>query len=63
VTAEPADVEPRVVVIEDEFSTMTDESYDSALAAWLTEVDAADTVVAPVSAGDTLRGLREEGEA
>jgi hypothetical protein len=51
---------PRAVVIEDEFSTMTDEDYGAALNAWLAELDAADAILVPVSAADTLRG--EHGE-
>jgi hypothetical protein len=60
---EPADLEPKVIIIEDEFSTMTDEDYGAALIAWLAEVDAAHAVVVPISAAETLRDLREHGEA
>jgi predicted phosphoadenosine phosphosulfate sulfurtransferase len=60
---EPADLEPKVIIIEDEFSTMSNEDYDAALAAWLAEADPADAVVVPVSAAETLRDLREHGEA
>jgi hypothetical protein len=41
-------LEPKVILVEDEFSTMTDEDYNVALTAWLAEVDAADAVVVPV---------------
>lgn len=59
----PADFGPTVILIEDEFSTMTDEECDAALRAWLTEVHAAEAAVVPVSAAETLRHLREHGEA
>lgn len=61
-STKPADLGPTVILIVDEFSTMTDEDYDAALVAWLTEVDAADAVVVPLWAADTLRGLREHRE-
>jgi hypothetical protein len=60
---ESADLEPTVIIIEDEFSTMSDDEYDVALVAWLAEIDAADAVVVPVSAADTLRDIREHGES
>jgi hypothetical protein len=60
---ESADLEPTVIIIEDEFSAMSDEEYDVALVAWLAEIDAADGVVVPVTAADTLRDIREHGES
>jgi hypothetical protein len=60
---ESADLEPTVIIIEDEFSTMSDENYDAALSAWLADIDAADAVVVPVAAAETLREIRERGES
>jgi hypothetical protein len=57
------DLPPSVVVIEDEFSSMPDEEYREALDRWLAELDAASTIEVKVSAADTLRGIREHGEA
>lgn len=63
VATESADLEPTVIIIEDEFSTMSDEDYDVALVAWLAEIDAVEVVVEPVTAADTLRDIREHGES
>jgi hypothetical protein len=60
---ESSDLEPMVIIIEDAFPTMSDEDYDVALEAWLAEIDAADAVVLPVTAADTLRDIREHGES
>ena len=60
---DPADLEPIVTIIADEFSSMNDEAYAAALGAWIAEIDAADPVVVPVSAADSLRELREHGES
>jgi len=57
------DLPPSVVVIEDEFSSMSDEEYRGAVDRWLAELDAAPTIEVEVSAADTLRRIREHGEA
>jgi hypothetical protein len=57
------DLPPSVVVIEDEFSSMADEEYREAVDRWLAELDAAPTIEDEVSAADTLRHIREHGEA
>jgi hypothetical protein len=57
------DLPPSVVVIEDEFSSMADEEYRVALDRWLAELDAAPTIEVGVDAADTLRTIREHGEA
>jgi hypothetical protein len=54
---------PSVVVIEDEYSTMTDDEYHGALDRWLDELDAAEPIELDVTAADTLRDIREHGEA
>ena len=57
------DLPPSVVVIEDEFSIMTDDEYRAALDRWLREVDSSEAIDVPTSAADTLRTIREHGEA
>jgi hypothetical protein len=57
------DLPPNVVVIEDEFSAMTDDEYREALAHWLAELDEAEPIELDVTAADTLRDIREHGEA
>ena len=59
---EPADLEPTVVFIDDEFSSMTDEEYAAALAAWIAEARAVDAIDLPVAAAETLHEIRERGE-
>lgn len=59
---EPAGLEPGVVVIADEFSTLSDENYQRVLDRWLNELDAASAAAVTVSAADTLREIREHGE-
>ncbi len=54
------DQPPTVVVIEDEFSMMSDDEYRVALDRWLAEVDADEAVELPISAA--LRSIREHGE-
>jgi len=54
---------PSVVVIEDEFSIMTDEEYRAALDRWLGEVDSSEAIEVLICAADTLRTIREHGEA
>jgi hypothetical protein len=62
--ARRADHLPRsVVVIEDEYSTMTDDEYRAALDRWLDELDAAEPIELDVAAADILRDIREHGEA
>jgi hypothetical protein len=56
------DLPPTVVVIEDEFSTMSADEYRIALDRWLAEVDADEPIELPVSAADILRDIREHGE-
>lgn len=60
---EPADLEPTVVIIDDEFSSMSDEEYAAALAAWIAEASATEPVELPVSAAETLHAIRERGES
>ena len=60
VAIDPAGLEPGVVVIPDEFSTLSDEDYQRVLTGWLAELDTA--VGVAVTAADTLRELREHGE-
>lgn len=57
------DLPPTVVVIEDEFSTMSDENYREALDRWLAELDAAEPIEVEVSTAEILRSIRESGEA
>lgn len=57
------DLPPSVVVIEDEFSSMADDDYRAALDHWLAELDAAPTIEVGVDAAETLRSIREHGEA
>jgi hypothetical protein len=57
------DLPPSVVVIEDEFSSMADEEYREALDLWLAELNAASAIEVEISAADTLRSIREHGEA
>ena len=54
---------PTVVVIEDEFSTMADDEYRKALDRWLADLDEAEPIELNVTAADTLRDIREHGEA
>jgi hypothetical protein len=56
------DLPPTVVVIEDEFSTMSADEYRIALDRWLAEVDADEPIELPVSAADILRDIREHDE-
>jgi hypothetical protein len=56
------DLPPTVVVIEDEFSTMSADEYRIALDRWLAEVDADEPIERPVSAADILRDIREHDE-
>lgn len=62
VAIDPAGLEPGVVVIPDEFSTLSDEDYQRVLTGWLAELDTAVGVAVAVTAADTLRELREHGE-
>ena len=57
------DLPPTVVVIEDEFSTMADDEYRKALDRWLADLDEAEPIELNVTAADTLRDIREHGEA
>jgi hypothetical protein len=57
------DLPPSVVVIEDDFSAMTDDEYRDALARWLAELDEAEPIELDVTAADTLRDIRDNGEA
>jgi hypothetical protein len=57
------DLPPSVVVIEDEFSAMTDDEYREALDRWLAELDAAEPIEVEVSGAEILRSIRESGEA
>ena len=57
------DLPASVVVIEDEYSTMTDEEYREALDRWLAELDDAEPIELDVTAADALRDIREHGEA
>ena len=56
------DLEPTVVFIDYEFSSMTDEEYVAALAAWITEAGAVEAIDLPVTAAETLHEIRERGE-
>lgn len=60
---EPADIEPTVVFIDDEFSSMSDEDYAAALAAWIAEANEFEPVDLPVTAAETLHAIRERGES
>lgn len=57
------DLPPSVVMIEDEHSAMDGDEYRAALDWWLRELDAVEAVAVPVSAAETLRSVRERGEA
>jgi hypothetical protein len=57
------DLPPSVVVIEDELSSMADDEYRAVLDRWLAELDTAPTIEVGVEAADTLRSIREHGEA
>lgn len=57
------DLPPNVVVIEDEHSAMDDDDYRAALGSWLRELDAGEAVAISMSAAETLRSIREHGEA
>ena len=56
-------IEPTVELIDDEFSSMTDGEYAAALAAWIAEAMKVDPVDLSVTAAETLRAIREHGEA
>jgi hypothetical protein len=60
---EPADLEPTVVFIDDEFSSLSDEEYAAALAAWAAEATDIEPVELPVTAAETLHEIRERGES
>jgi hypothetical protein len=60
---EPADLEPTVVIIDDAFSSMSDEEYATALVAWIAEASATDPIDLPVTAAETLHEIRERGES
>ena len=61
--AKDAELRAAVAVIADEFSSMTDAEYATALAEWLAEVATTGPVDVPVSAADTLHEIREPGES
>jgi hypothetical protein len=62
VATDPADLEPKLVLIDDEFSSMTDDEYAAALAAWIAEAETIEPIDLPVTAAETLREIREHGE-
>jgi len=51
-----------VSVIVDEFTAMSADEYTAALRAWLEESADGQPVCASVSAADTLREIRDQGE-
>jgi hypothetical protein len=57
------DLPASVVVIEDEHSALDDDEYRAALGRWLGEVDSSEAIDVPTSAADTLRTIRDYGEA
>ncbi len=60
---DPAELETSVLVIVDEFSSMSDDEYAVALAAWMAEADTAEPIDISISTADTLREIREHGES
>ncbi len=62
-STERARTQPTVSVIADEFTAMSDDEYTLALRAWLEESDGGQAVSVSVSAADTLREIRDQGEA
>lgn len=63
VAMDPEELSGSVIVIADEFSSMSDEEYADALAAWLAKADSLEPLVLPVSATETLREIRQSGES
>ena len=61
-STEQARTRPAVSVIVDEFTAMSDDEYTAALRAWLEESADGQPVCASVSAADTLREIRDQGE-
>ena len=57
------DLPPTVVVIKDEFSTMSDEEYRDALARRLAELAEAEPIDVEVQRGRGPSDIREHGEA
>ena len=59
---DPADLEPKLVLVDDEFSAINDDEYAASLAAWIAEAEKVEPIDLPVTAAEALREMREHGE-
>ena len=60
---EPANLEPTVAFIDDESSSLSDEEYAAALAAWIAEASEIEPADLPITAAETLHEIRARGES